>query len=528
VSARMPAPWRASMQRLLLGTALSSVATVASGCYEARPVDARAVWQEAAPETAPAVAEVAVREPAPAPSLSSAPAGSSSVAPMVSSAAPSSSVASAPAWSPSSAPKTLGPLPPPAVPPAQPRPPAEPGWAERALRVSADEAAARALRDNPVLRALRAQSRKAEGAAVTAKTLANPVLELDWLHIQSVSYEKAWAAELSWVPPQPGVWGGRRRAATSDALAAGHDVEELAFSLEVDVRAAHADLLALSKKRALTDEACARRQEIVNLVTRRMAAGASTRIDLSLAELALTQMQAARDDLLAAELEKSRLLASLMGVASDVQAAGDDLPEVPAAPSLDALGAAAFEARPALKAEQARLTAREEELGATRAAAWPWLKLGGRYRSNETREHADDWAASVQIALPLFDRLQGPRAAATAARDQQESTMRGVASGVWRDLAFARAQLDLRRENAARFKVTVVDTLPTREAQLSTAARGGQLDVVAWLTAEDVITRSRQTYVDLRLAETRAWLALERALGRHVTRTKNEHEGGSS
>ena len=50
----------------------------------------------------------------------------------------------------------------------------------------------------------------------------------------------------------------------------------------------------------------------------------------------------------------------------------------------------------------------------------------------------------------------------------------------------------------------------------------------SWLTAEDVITRSRQTYVDLRLAETRAWLALERSVGRHLSPTLKEHEGGSS
>jgi cobalt-zinc-cadmium efflux system outer membrane protein len=405
-----------------------------------------------------------------------------------------------------------------------------PAWgagAEAPLRVTADEAAARALKGNPTLQALRDERRRVEGTVVTASTLSNPQLELDWLHIQSVSYEKAWAAELSWAPPQPGVFGGRRRAAEANASATGHDVEELSFALELDVRAAHADLLSVVKKRGLVDEACRRRQEIVNLVTRRLAGGASTKLGLNLAELALAQMEAVRDDLAAAQLEKERALASLMGVASEVEAVGEDLPAVPAPPPLEALGASARAARPALKAEQARLGARQEDVGAVRAAAWPWIELGGRYRSNETREHADDWALSVQIKLPIFDRLQGPRASAAAARDQQETVLRGVEASVSRDLVFARAQVDLRQQNVARFKTAVLDSLSSRETLLSTAARGGQLDVVAWLAAEDVITRSRQTYVDLRLAETRAWLALERAVGRHLTQTSKEPEGGS-
>jgi len=63
----------------------------------------------------------------------------------------------------------------------------------------------------------------------------------------------------------------------------------------------------------------------------------------------------------------------------------------------------------------------------------------------------------------------------------------------------------------------VLPDLAAQEKLLAVAVAGGQLDVVALTTAEDVILRSRSTYVDLRLACYRAWLALDRTVGRRLS-----------
>ena len=75
--------------------------------------------------------------------------------------------------------------------------------------------------------------------------------------------------------------------------------------------------------------------------------------------------------------------------------------------------------------------------------------------------------------------------------------------------------LQRRQEALRRFRESVLPRLESHEKLLADAASGGQLDVVAVLTAEDVLLRSRREYVGLRLAHHLAWLALDRAVGPH-------------
>ena len=59
----------------------------------------------------------------------------------------------------------------------------------------------------------------------------------------------------------------------------------------------------------------------------------------------------------------------------------------------------------------------------------------------------------------------------------------------------------------------MLPAIERHEKLLASAAGGGQLDLVAALSAEDVMLRSRREYAEVRLAHHKAWLALERAAG---------------
>jgi outer membrane protein TolC len=63
----------------------------------------------------------------------------------------------------------------------------------------------------------------------------------------------------------------------------------------------------------------------------------------------------------------------------------------------------------------------------------------------------------------------------------------------------------------------VLPGLETQQRLLAKAVAGGQIDIVALTTAEDLILRSRSTYLDLRLACYRAWIDLDRTVGRRLS-----------
>jgi outer membrane protein, heavy metal efflux system len=388
--------------------------------------------------------------------------------------------------------------------------------ADRALTES--EAVALALRWNPALRVARRQRTIAQGEVVAAGALANPTVDLELLHLEDYGTSKAWAVELGWQPPQPVVFSARRAAAAAQADAVGFEIREAEWQLAVAVRAAHARVLAIAEQRGLVEQALQGRRQIVDLIERRLAGGASTRLDLSLAQLALSQGQRDLDDLSAGELSARRELGELIGAGVSPGATGA-IPEEsgpPAAP--DQLLHEALTARAALRAEEKRYSQREQELRAEHGRAWPWLRLSAapRYRADGSDRHPNDFAVALQLTLPIFDQNQGPIAVAEGRRDQQREQFRGRVGTLRREVAAACDEIALHQRTLRRYRELVLPGIDTHSHLLSLAAGGGQLDLVALLTAEDAILRSRREFVDYRLAHYRAWLQLDRAVGRRI------------
>ena len=389
---------------------------------------------------------------------------------------------------------------------------------EVAHAVTEDEAVALALRFSPDLRAARRQRGIAEGQIVAAGALANPTVEIQLLHLQDWGTRNGWSVELAWEPPQPWLYGAKRAAARAAAAAVGADVAEAEWQLAASVRAAHAALLALQEQRALVEQGAERRRRVAELVERRVSAGAGTRIDSGLALLAVSQLERERDDLAAQEIAAARDLGQLLGAAHPVRAAGAIPEPAGAPPALDALVEAAIASRPALAAEVMRFRQREEELRAEHARNVPWLRLSAapRYRADSSERYTSDVLAGVQLTLPLFNFNAGPIAVAEGVRDQQHEQLRKLVAGVRRLVAAARDEIALRQATLRRYRESILPGLDAHEQLLTTAVAGGQLDLVARLTAEDVLLRGRRELVSFRLAHYRAWIDLDRSVGRHV------------
>jgi cobalt-zinc-cadmium efflux system outer membrane protein len=400
----------------------------------------------------------------------------------------------------------------------QPRPklPASEGDGPAGDGLSADEAVEWALKANPDLRALRGQTAAAEGEVMAAGALSNPTLELQLLHVQKLGSDSPeWSAELGWEPPQPVIRSARRAAARSGVEAVRSEIAEQEWELAAQVRAAHATLLAAAEHRVLVEQALVTRKQIAELVGKRVSGGFGTKLDSSLAELAVSQVEHERDEAIARELLAGRQLAELMGETHPLRATGT-IPDDASPPGdLVTLTQAALAGRPSVEGAKARYQAREEQVRAEYARRWPWFRFTAipRYRADDSENHAHDLMLGIQLSLPFLDQNTGPIQVAEATRDQERERVRKLVSSIQLEIEAARQEVLIRQESLRRFRESVLPGLKSHEELLASAASGGQLDVVAVLTAEDVILRSRREYVDLRLAHHLAWLALERAVG---------------
>src|SRR5688572_21510464 len=176
---------------LTRGYAAAVLLSLAPGCYQAEPLDARSLLNElrASDRTAPAAGAT----PAP--------------------------------------PKALGTL-----------------TEERSVAV--------ALVWNRSMRAFRHQHGVAEGDVIAAGALENPQLRAELTHLQNLQYDSSncpqnaagadcslgWDLRLSWMPPQPGVRGGKIGAARARVEDIDRQINEREWVLACDVRAAHAEL----------------------------------------------------------------------------------------------------------------------------------------------------------------------------------------------------------------------------------------------------------------------------------------------
>ena len=394
--------------------------------------------------------------------------------------------------------------------------------------VTVDQAVARALAWNPELRARRHDLGIAEGQITAATALANPTVELELLHLEEYRHDRAAAIQIGWDPPQPWVYAAKGAAARAQADAVGREIAEAEWQTVVAVRSAHANLEALGEKQVLVERSLATRRHIEELTERRLRGGASTAIDMSVAQLSVADAERQREDLWEQELEGARALGELLGAGHPVHASGAGVPEETSAlPSLDQLSDAALASRPALRAEESRFRQREETLRLEHARRWPWFRLTSipRYRLDPFDVNRADYSVAVQLTVPVLDLNSGPIRIAEATRDAERERFRGQTGAVLRELATGLDELRLRRQTIERYRTAVIPRLDAHEALLGRAAEGGQIDVVAVLRAADGILQSRSEFVNVRLGHHQAWLRLDRAVGRRVTGAPKDGPG---
>ena len=375
-----------------------------------------------------------------------------------------------------------------------------------------------ALSHNPDLRAQKWQQDIASAGVRSASALSNPVARGEWLHVQSPS-EYGFGVGLEWAPPQPGVYGSVKDAARANVRAVKADFSERAADLEANVRRAYAQVGALEEEIALAEKSVDTRRAVHQAVKDRLAHGASSRIDLSLAAVSLARGEQERDLLALARTTELTELEALLGLPSDRSLDWKSVTEPSAsAPPKDAASAATLEQqavaqRPQLQADAARASAADLTLEAERAKRWPWLALQARYRRHDQSTYPDDVTLGLEVTLPIFNQNPGPIAAAEASRRELRDIAAAHRLGIERNVRALRAESERRREVAEHYAQSIAPVLSEHAALVKQALAGMELDLTALLAAEDLVTRGGIEYMEARLAQRKVEILLARSLG---------------
>jgi len=365
-----------------------------------------------------------------------------------------------------------------------------------------------ALSHNPDLRAAHWDKDIATASVTSASALSNPVARGEWLHVQSPT-DFGWGVGLEWAPPQPGVYGSGKDAARAQVRAVTADFSERRADLEAAIRRGYAQIAALTEEITLAEKSVETRRAVHQSIKERLSHGASSRIDLSLVAVSLARGEQERDLLMLARATEITQLEALVGLppgrslALTPRLTTDDTARESRAPS----------PRPQLQADAARADAAELNLSAERAKRWPWLALQARYRKHDQSNHPDDVTLGLEVTLPIFNQNPGPIAAAEASRHALRDVATAHRLGIERDIRVLRAETARRREIAEHYAQTIAPVLTEHAALVKQALSGMELDLTALLAAEDMVTRSGIEYMEARLAQRKAEIALARALG---------------
>lgn len=310
--------------------------------------------------------------------------------------------------------------------------------------------------------------------------------------------------------------GGKRDARVAVATAGVRQVQaERAHRLQVvrwSVRAAFGRALVARDRVSSTAEAEAVAAELADLARARLAAGSSDRLSVNqaIAEVG----RATRERLLAEQAYEQACyeLSSAVGIAGGIklEPSGEDAPRPTPAPSADAAVELAIGSRFDLAAvreqtNQARANARLQK-----SLAVPDLTAGVVFAREETSEIG---LLTLSMPLPLWNRNQGARAAATAAT-RRSVALQGLASAeVERQVRVAYDRWVKAKAAVEAFDQQALGTLRENLDLTRESFESGKLSLVEYTLLRRSFVEVQLDLLDAVATEIDAYYALRLSLG---------------
>jgi outer membrane protein TolC len=436
-----------------------------------------------------------------------------------------------------------------AVSPAAAQDPRAPADAPPVLRLTVEEARARAKASAPTVEEARALERAARADVGVARAARLPQVDFTAGYRRQSNVPELTLAQPGFgnqviypnIPNNyrtrlggslPLYTGGRlgalQRAAERDAVAAGHDVTTADADLALETTAAYWSLVTARQSEQVLAESLAAYEAHLQDAQNRRAAGLAAlnevlqvQVERDRAELARVR---AANDAEVAEEDLRRLLG--VAPATRIEPAeplAEQLAGSASAADTGALVTEAFTRRPERTALQERITAGEERVKAEKATRLPQLSLVGGYDYANpnyrilppSAQWDTSWDVSVNLSWALFD---GGRSSASAERARARTeALRHQAEDLDRQIRLQVTARELDVEAAQRAVDVAARNLEAARENSRVAAernRAGVIPSSERLDAEVLLLQAGLDHTQA-LAQLRtARAALDRAVGR--------------
>ena len=330
-------------------------------------------------------------------------------------------------------------------------------------------------------------------------------------------------------------WGRVRNlneAALESYVASDAARRAVALGLIAQVADSYLVLRELDERIALAQQTVDSRTETLRIFSRRVAVGATSRLNQTQVETLLTQAQALLTQLQQARDAQAHGLALLVGKPIDLPPVSEPLDEHRMLAELRAgLPSDLLTQRPDIAAAEHRLRAAHASIGAARAAFFPRVALTGAYGTlgpelgNLFAPGTRAWVFAPSISLPLFEggKLRSNLDLAEARRDLAVAGYEKTVQSAFRDVSDALSarkwladQLDIAKAALA------AQTERARLSQLRFDA--GASTFLEVLDAQRDLLAAQQQLVQVRRALLSSRVGLYAALGGGTQAVESESD----
>ena len=382
--------------------------------------------------------------------------------------------------------------------------PATPLTLQTALALAADA--------NADLSAARHELSATDGAVQQAGLLPNPTLEVERVDRKRADDVR----ETTFLISQPLELGGKRSARVQ-AAERGRDSAAAALTArQAEIRANVIDawfaVLAAQEQLRLAQESSELAQRAAQATGRRVVAGKVSPVEETRAKVAAAsvtlELLRARSELAVA---RKKLSAMWGNPSPRFEKADGDIDQLPALPDQAMLHHRLAQA-PAMALARSELASRQSlaQVELSRRVPDVTLNLGSK-RSEELGR--SQLIVGFSVPLPLFDRNQGNVLETARRLDKARDELSSTALRLDSDMAQAREDFDLAREQALALRTDIVPGAQSAYAAATTGFENGKFGFLDVLDAQRTLLDARSQYLNALAQAHRAHAAITRILG---------------
>ena len=382
--------------------------------------------------------------------------------------------------------------------------PAAPLTLQTALALAADA--------NADLSAARHELSATDGAVQQAGLLPNPTLEVERVDRKRADDVR----ETTFLISQPLELGGKRSARVQ-AAERGRDSAAAALTArQAEIRANVIDawfaVLAAQEQLRLAQESSELAQRAAQATGRRVVAGKVSPVEETRAKVAAAsvtlELLRARSELAVA---RKKLSAMWGNPSPRFEKADGDIDQLPALPD-QAMLHHRLALAPAMALARSELASRQSlaQVELSRRVPDVTLNLGSK-RSEELGR--SQLVVGFSVPLPLFDRNQGNVLETARRVDKARDELSSTALRLDSDLAQAREDFDLAREQALALRTDIVPGAQSAYAAATTGFENGKFGFLDVLDAQRTLLDARSQYLNALAQAHRAHASITRILG---------------